>query len=628
MTRGGVPVSEATYEVKVVRDVRIPTADPAVTLGADLHLPAGAGPVPVLALALPYRKDFGGADLLHRYFARRGYACLTLDLMGTGSSDGVPRAPFATEDAQDAVDAITWAAEQEWCDGSAGMWGHSYGGMMTMRTASRRPAPLKAIIPVQGFLDPEVDFVNPDHARGCFGPATWMSGMVGNLLVPPVHAPDDDIAQARWRKRLEQADTHVLDLYRHRPGAEAWRERVVNAAAIDVPALCFVGWRDLFADAQARAFEAMTGPKRMVAGPWMHILPVVADEGPLDFLGMCLAWWDRWLKGLDNGADAEPTIAYVQGPSPYWTALDTWPVQERTTTSFEAGDGLRLELTNEASVPDPTVGLLSGLTRLPTPNIGLPSDQHDDDLKSTCWTSAPLDVPLTIAGRPEVVLDQAVADRLVVKVAHVDPAGRSVLITSGALGEGAPPAAAVVLDATAFEVPAGHRIRVVVSEADFPRLWPRLGAQVPQARPVSLTLPTLRPSEVRRVEPPEQPAHLTALVAALQAGPSPSWTLQRDILTGTLTMSLSGAATAGPVEGGPAIDSSSSTILTASPTAPPTVRTSNDWVVQWPGQPPIAVNVEATVTDEVWSVRGRVTTGEDVTFDKTWSTEIGEELRA
>ena len=37
----------------------------------------------------------------------------------------------------------------------------------------------------------------------------------------------------------------------------------------------------------------MTGPKRLIAGPWTHVLPVLSEEGPLDFLGICLSWWDR-----------------------------------------------------------------------------------------------------------------------------------------------------------------------------------------------------------------------------------------------------------------------------------------------------------------------------------------------
>ena len=619
------PPGADLYEVDFVRDVRIPTGDPSTSLGADLHLPAGAGPVPLIVLALPYRKDFGGADLLHRYFARRGYACMTLDLLGSGTSDGNPREPFSADDAQDAVDAILWGAEQPWCDGNVGMWGHSYGGLTTMRAACRRPAPLKAIIPVQGLIDPEVDFVHPNHARGGLGPPNWMSGMLGNLLVPPLHAPDDEEALERWRKRLDRADTHVLDLFRHPPGAAIWRERAVDTSSIDVPALCFLGWRDLFADAMARAFESMAGPKRLIAGPWMHVLPVVSDEGPLDFLGMCLSWWDRWLKGVPNGADTEPSACYVQGPSPYWSALDVWPPRERTTAVTEPvpdAAGLPLMLTNTADMTDPTVGVLSGFTRLATGGVGLPVDQHDDDLKSTCWTSEPLAEALAVVGRPDVSFAGAASGRVVVKLSHVDRAGRSVFITSGALGEGQPTGGdVVVLDATAYQIPAGDRLRVVLTDADFPRLWPRPAQPAPQIQVRSVSLPTLLPSVAREIALPEQPAYLLALAATLKADDGgTTWSLERELVTGRLTLTTASSSGAGQADGRPEMATSSLTVATASPTAPPEVSTSNEWEIRWSGHAPVRVHVETALTDAGFLAHGRVTTGDQVTFDRTWTT--------
>ena len=622
------PPDPTMHEVEARLDVRIPTADPAVTLGADLYLPVGAGPVPLLLMALPYRKDLGGSDLLHRYFARRGYASMILDLQGTGSSDGDPRAPFASEDVQDALDAIAWGSQQDWCTGSVGMWGHSYGGLMTMRTASRRPQALKAIIPVQGLIDPEVDFVHPDHARGLFGPPSWVTGMVTNLVVPPLRAPDDQEALDRWRARLDRADEHVLDLFRHAPGDPAWRNRAVDVSLIDVPALCWLGWRDLFADAQARAFEAMTGPKRLVAGPWMHILPVVSEQGPLDFLGMCLSWWDHWLKGVDNGADQEPSAFFVQGPDPYWTALDEWPPRERVIGALGADDAMddteadiTLSLTSTASASDPTVGALSGLTRIPTAGIGLPADQHDDDLKSTCWTSEPLKQNLVVVGRPKVSFDAPPAGRVVVKLTHVDPAGRSLLITSGAFGEGAPEVGdTLVLDATAYQVPAGHRLRVVLADADFPRLWPCSGEQPSSQVPRTVHLPTLPEYGVRPVELPAQPAYLSALTAALQSGAGATWTVERELLTGGITMTMASSSDTGTVDAGPRIVVSSSTVAAVPRTAPATVTASNDWEIHRPSQPAVSVQVRTTVTDEGLVASARVTTGDDLTFEQTWTT--------
>ncbi|MFH8491079.1 CocE/NonD family hydrolase [Streptomyces longisporoflavus] len=627
MSAPPAPDVSALMEVEYVRDVRIPTTDASVSLGADLYLPIGAGPVPLIVMVLPYRKDFGGADMLLRYFARRGYAGLIVDVRGTGSSDGELRPPFSEEEGQDAVDAICWGAEQPWCDGSVGMWGHSYGSLLTMRAAALRPAPLKAIIPVQGPVDPEVDFVHPDHARGGLGPASWITGMAGNLLVPPMHAPDDKEALARWRRRLDRSEGFLLDLFRHEPGDAAWRDRAVDTAAIEVPALCFVGLRDLFAESQTRAFEAMKGPKRLVAGPWMHTWPVVADEGPLDFLGVCEAWWDRWLKEEDNGADTEPSAIYVQGPAPRWAALDTWPDEHISARSHEPGPSdVRLELTRAPETSDPTVGALSGLTRQAHARFGMPADQHEDDMGSVCWTSEPLEEALAIVGRPEVRLGHMPSERMVAKLTHVDPARRSVFITSKALGEGAeaaPPEssqpAVLRLDITAYEIPAGHRLRLVLADADFPRLWPLAPSRLPEPSEVSVSLPVLTASARRDVRLPEEPAYLSALLLA-SADDAPRWVIEREMSRRDRTMRFESSATSSPTEAGMEMDSSSRLAATVAPSGEASVTCEMDWSIRWPSHPPITVRVSSTASDQTFTLHGHVAHGDDVTFDHTWTT--------
>jgi len=82
----------SSYSVEVVRDVRIPTADIAVTLGADLFRPIGADPVPLLITVYPYIKDGGIGTShwpLHHWFAERGYACMIVDFRGTGPAEAV-----------------------------------------------------------------------------------------------------------------------------------------------------------------------------------------------------------------------------------------------------------------------------------------------------------------------------------------------------------------------------------------------------------------------------------------------------------------------------------------------------------------------------------------------------------
>src|SRR5437870_3201743 len=116
-------------ELRVQRNVMIPLRD-GVRVAADLVLPARDEPAPAVFTYYPYRKDdYIGvfeADTL-RYFAERGYASLIVDFRGLGGSEGTPHeAMDAAGEGEDGADIVAWVAEQPWCDGNVGRWGHSW----------------------------------------------------------------------------------------------------------------------------------------------------------------------------------------------------------------------------------------------------------------------------------------------------------------------------------------------------------------------------------------------------------------------------------------------------------------------------------------------------------------------
>ncbi|GHE59772.1 hypothetical protein GCM10014715_11370 [Streptomyces spiralis] len=495
------------YGVVVHRDVRIPTADPEVTLSGDLFLPEGAAPAPLLLTLLPYRRDVAAlsGSAAFRWFASRGYPSLLVDLRGLGSSDGVRRPPFHPGEADDALDAIAWAVRQPWCDGTVGMWGGSYGGMTTMRTAARRPAALRAIVVLESTDDPGHDFVHPGGTRGALGPlGLWSMTMLLGQLLPPLDDYADLAERARWRSRRSERP-HLLDLFGPGPGDPVWDRARIDASAIDVPALCFAGWRDLFCEGTLRAYEKMTGPKRLIAGPWLHTMPNESPHVPVDFLELALAWWDRWLRDEPNGADkATPVSVYVEGgDAPRWLGLPGWPMGDSAVPVDPA------TWTRTVAVrPDPATGALSGLWAVPSGPFGLPLDQHDDDTHSLCLTSPPCRVPQLLCGRP-VVTVTAPWPRVSVKLTDVDPMGRSTLVCAG-LWAGEPLAGGtvdVMLGPTAYELRPGHRLRVVVAPGDFPRVWPEEpGCADAWPEVTGLVLPVLPAERVENADVLDFPA--------------------------------------------------------------------------------------------------------------------------
>lgn len=542
-------------EVSVRRDVRIPTGGRGATLSGDLFLPVTEEPVPLLLTVLPYRRDVTAltGSPVERWFAARGYASLLLDVRGTGSSDGTARPPFDPAEADDALAAISWARQQPWCDGTIGMWGGSYGALLTMRTAGLQPQGLRAIIAVQGPTDPELDFAHPGGAPGCMAVASWVLGMLFSRLMPPVDDYSDPAEQARWRRRLSTAPT-VLDLYRHGPGGPLWSKRRIDVSTIEVPALCVAGWRDLFVEGTVRAYEGMRGTRRLVAGPWMHVMPQECPFTPVDFLNIALSWWDRWLGHgagrVRAAADDIPAVSlYVQGNRPRWLGVAQWPPGPADTTTIDLRDW-RCDV---PPAPDPAVGVQSGLWSTPAGAFGRPLDQHDDDLHSLCYTSPPLAEPLLVSGRPTVQL-RSRWPRVSVKLADVDPLGRSTLVCAGLRtvpDTGA--TIAVTLTPTTYEIAENHQLRVVIAPGDFPRVWPMPVVEEDWPVATSLSIPTVAEDDAVLLDYPAPESDESAEqepLAPVDNDAKPVWEISTDLLNETVAVRLAAVDRTRPPDDG------------------------------------------------------------------------------
>ena len=502
---------------------------------ADLVLPAGAGPVPAVVALMPYRVDaLGGAGCWAtlRRFAAAGYGCVLVDCRGLGSSDGPARAPFDPAEADDGVAAVEWAAAQPWCDGT----GRDVGLLLGRRAgaADRDPAAGAAARGrlADGDARPGAGLrASRPAARGMVGPlAVWGVGTLVNQLLPPLAGFHDPDEQRRWRRAGRAVRAVPGRRGRHPPGDPVWRSRTVDASAVTVPTLSVGGWRDMFCDAAVRIYERVRGPRALVVGPWMHSAPDDAPDEPVDATALALRWWSRWL-GPRPGAAADPAVTvYVQGAEPGWRALPEWPPRGRSRTL--AGP--------VAPAPrDPTVGTLSGLWGIPNGGFGRPLDQHADDARAVTLTGPPLTEPLLLAGRPEVTVTGAgEPDRLVVKLTDVEPDGRSTLITGGILT-----GSDRVLDPTCYRVAEGHRLRVVVADSAFPRIWPapgargrlelhRLEVRLPVAATAGEPVAVERPSP-----PPDDPPWVTD---------TPRWEITREPISDRVAVVVGGRARGGP----------------------------------------------------------------------------------
>ena len=139
-------VESCPRRVHAIEHTWIPMAD-GYRLAARLWLPEGAteAPVPAILEYLPYRRRDGTRvrdDHTHPYFAGHGYACVRVDMRGSGDSDGVLHDEYLPQEQADGLEVLRWIAAQPWCDGNVGMLGISWGGFNGLQIAAHAPEEL------------------------------------------------------------------------------------------------------------------------------------------------------------------------------------------------------------------------------------------------------------------------------------------------------------------------------------------------------------------------------------------------------------------------------------------------------------------------------------------------------
>ncbi|MDT8345482.1 MAG: CocE/NonD family hydrolase, partial [Thermohalobaculum sp.] len=476
-------------------------------LSARVWMPrdAAADPVPAVLEFLPYRKRDGTIvrdALTHPYLAGHGYACLRVDMRGNGDSDGLMEDEYSAQELADACEVIAWIAAQPWCSGAVGMMGISWGGFNALQVAALQPPALKAIISLCSTVDRYADDIH--YKGGCLLGENlgWGATMWAYSSRPP-----DPMLRPDWRRmwleRLE-AEPFLPALWLGHQRRDAyWRHGSVceDYPAIRAAILAVGGWGDSYKNAVPQLVQH-AGAKGIV-GPWVHKYPHFAVPEPrIGFLDEALRWWDRWLKGLPTGVEDDPAcrLFLMDGVRPAtwydrrpgrWIAEPSWPSPNIAPTTLPFGPGTM-------GTAAPFAIALSSPQDCGTDGgefcaiwLGpeMPGDQRRDDALSACFESAPLTDATDIVGAPVVRLrlssDRPVA-QVAVRLNHIHPDGAATRITWGVLNlthsadhaDAAPLVpgreieVAVALDHIAYRVPAGHRLRVAVSSAYWPMIWP------------------------------------------------------------------------------------------------------------------------------------------------------------
>lgn len=439
------PRPEQYSGTAVRKDLAIPMSD-GVVLRGDLVLPADAagdaapGQFPVVVTITAYNKTalaggFGstlaGAD--PAYLVRRGYAQLTVDARGTGSSEGEWCA-FCARENQDATEVMAWAHGQPWSNGSTAMTGASYMGISQIFAAAGKPPGLKAIFPQVPGADVYRDVVASGGQLDVGFMPLWLGLVTLTGLVPPAVTAEDPESgfEALASHLLAAASFTAPLLVSAAAGADpaydgpfyAERSPINVVDRVDVPTFLVSGEFDLFQRGTPLLFENLRQrgvPTRLVIGPWDHLQgssgAAVGDAGYGSLAELQLRWFDHYVKGMPDAAldgDIPPLTYYEQGTGA-WRTSDEWVGADREAVTFKLSGGslqggaLTTGTPSPGSstvLPIPVAGLCTrsmnqwtaGIVNLfPFPNPCL-TDNQVNDLTGVVFDTEPVTAPVRFQG--------------------------------------------------------------------------------------------------------------------------------------------------------------------------------------------------------------------------------------
>ncbi|KAL5002754.1 Alpha/Beta hydrolase protein [Aspergillus recurvatus] len=299
-------------DIQVDHDVAIVVRD-GCTLYADIYRPPpdSSDPVPAIICWSPFGKRFNGIDSLRLMtpwnlgipdgtlsglekfeapdpaeFVQHGYAIVNVDSRGAFDSEGV-MAIMGTQEAEDGYDVIEWIAQQEWCSGSVGLAGNSHLAIIQWFIAALQPPSLRAIAPWEGCGD----LYREQFARG---------GIYGGDLF--------DRLIVKYMLRGRNGMESFRKMYQQHPLAcDWWNDKRPDMKRITIPTYITGTWTNTMHGMGAIRgwLEVQSDHKWLRWHPYQEWFDLWGNPEATTEL---LSFFDRYLKGIENGWEATPRV--------------------------------------------------------------------------------------------------------------------------------------------------------------------------------------------------------------------------------------------------------------------------------------------------------------------------------
>lgn len=476
---------------------------------------------------------------------KSGYNVVVVDVRGTGFSQGTWQV-FGERERKDTVEVVDWAKKQSWGNGKVGMSGVSYSAINQMQAASDDPGELDAIFPVVPGADLIQDVIAPGGGVGFGFLAPWLTLVNASKMIPNVASMLNGTFDWKWladrvKDPLTYFDVMIEALTTRTPHnlkgttrelvtarSERRRSLATDMSKITTPTFAIGGWNDLFTNSESRTLKGLSqltnSQKKLIMDDGYHITSSsnFGQKGyPPRIDVLARAWYDKWLKAIDNGIDRYSPATLASEPNGWFVQGETYPLpghtyqrqylsgrSSGTTNTPVAGDG---SLSSVRPAARATRQVKPGLSTVCSRDaaqsaVGITAafdfcgkDSRVSEIAAQTFTSKPATASTSVSGTPVVHLRQrlsATDGYWHATVNVVSPDGRSTTVSMGQL--------MVSLRAIDSErssyAPNGDLTDAIptLSISDYHKVKP---GQIPDVDiPMSATQAKLRPGDRLRVD--------------------------------------------------------------------------------------------------------------------------------
>lgn len=375
---------KAQYKIPRPKTYYVPLRD-GVNLAVDVYVPKGKPkekfptllyqtrywrgidlifPFSLLKIMVPSTRNF---DVLK--FVKHGYALVSVDVRGTGASEGKKVSALSgLKEMHDANDIIEWIIQQEWSNGKIGTFGISYIGMAAQMTLFNFHPAVKASAPMYSGFDYYDDIslsggvfnqnLNRKWNDFCKAldsnklPAlksNFFNEFVSNNVRPVKGEKKrlNEILKNRnnWYFDNEAWSVAFLDDKRTINGYVSvdsiLSPHMLNYKKVNIPILGYTGWWDAgFTKGSIKLFKNYPNSEnQLVIGPWIHGGEFCIDEQYLgktkfDHIQPVLAFFDKHLKGIELSKEENPKVVYYTLNQNQWKISDNFPPKNIQYQSF------------------------------------------------------------------------------------------------------------------------------------------------------------------------------------------------------------------------------------------------------------------------------------------------------